>query len=197
MSASSLSTKPSVLRAVMHNPHMLNRLFPGVDHLAQRIADTVKHYYPDSDLGIVELGAGDGRITEALLMSGIPQQQLLLLEADAAWSTRLQKRFPDVRIANSDPLQLKRQLCRHDKKTSVIVSNLSLGSLSLRKERALMQQIDESLSEDGIFIQLTYKLYNPIFIERSQQFTRIASSIVWQHLPPARIDVFRHRSVEI
>ena len=188
--------RPSLLRAALSNPHVLDRALPGLDQISQAMAILVKQYYPESALGIIELGASDGRLTEFLLAIGIDPAQLLLLEGDKAWSQQLKQRFPHIRSAHCDALQLKKQLNHYDKKTSLIVSNLSLGNLSFRKERALMQQIDEVLSEDGIFIQLTYRAYGDVFLKRSQQFTRIDFSYVWKHLPPARIDVFRHRSLD-
>ena len=55
---------------------------------------------------VVELGAGTGAVTRALLERGIPAERLLVVERNPAFYHRLRAKFPELRVLQGDARNL-------------------------------------------------------------------------------------------
>lgn len=140
---------------------------------------------------VIELGAGTGVVTEALLERGIPPARLVTLERSSALADLLRSRFPGVRVVCGDAADL-RLLLRHAKATPLpkpvqVVSSLPLRSLPPDKVRGIVREIAHVIREGGHWIQYTYALGAR---EVPLGFKRHSFCRVWQNVPPARIDVY-------
>lgn len=138
---------------------------------------------------VVELGAGTGVVTEALLARGIPPQRLIAIERSPALANLLRERFPEVRVVCGDAAELGTLLqdAGAEARRVNVVSSLPLRSLPPSQVRAILGEIAQVLRAGGHWIQYTYAL-----AQRAVPlgFQRCSSAFVWRNLPPARVDVF-------
>ena len=79
------------LRNYLRHPIQLGSLLPSSTALSDLI---VEHIKPDTEGMILELGAGTGRVTNAILRKGIKQEKLVLLEKSPEFSRLLRNLFP-------------------------------------------------------------------------------------------------------
>jgi phosphatidylethanolamine/phosphatidyl-N-methylethanolamine N-methyltransferase len=177
----------------LSDPRTIGSIFPSSKKLSRRMAKFV----PLSRKGIVvELGAGTGVITAALLERGIPPEQLVSFELSKEMAHELKKQFPKVTIINGDACHLKDLLLKHcgTDQVKAVVSGLPLRSLPKPVVTAITHQLDEVLMESGSFIQFTYDLRGEHFAPL-HRFKLTASKIIWQNIPPARVDLFKRKRV--
>ena len=170
-------------------PRSVGSLIPSSGRLARRIAKQV----PASENGlIVELGAGTGAITEALLSRLENPQRLVCVECSPVLAERLRKRFPEIVVIEGDAMHLDKLLRERlgtDVHVGHIVSSLPLRSLSPICVRKISQQVRRLLPTNGHYIQFTYHMADP-GNDAPSGFRRLGYSRVWGNLPPARVDVF-------
>lgn len=174
--------------AVMH-PSLVGAVFPSSKRLAYSLAQQIS----TNHLGlVVELGAGTGAITAALVDQKNLFHQLIVIERSAKLSNHLTQRFPELKIIQGDARQLHKLI---NQSTSApiqaIVSSLPLRSLSPSIIKKIGTEINHVLIKGGLYIQYTYSLWGKP-LSPSPKLKLIRQQWVWQNLPPARIDVFRH-----
>jgi phospholipid N-methyltransferase len=180
------------VREALSNPRDVGALFPSSRTLARKMAALVD---PAEDSYVLELGAGTGVVTEALLEHGIPPQRLIVLERSTSLADLLRSRFPSTRVICGDAADL-RLLLRHHQgpgpkpgSASIrIVSSLPLRVLPPDKVHAILREIAGVLRPGGSWIQYTYALGQR---EVPAGFVRQQTTLVWQNVPPARVDVFK------
>ncbi|WP_342219917.1 class I SAM-dependent methyltransferase [Rickettsiella endosymbiont of Miltochrista miniata] len=174
--------------AIMH-PSMVGALFPSSRRLAYSLTQQISTNPPGL---VIELGAGTGAITAALIDQKKLFHQLIVIERSAKLSNHLTQRFPKLRIIQGDARQLHKLI---NQSTSApiqaIVSSLPLRSLSPSIVNKIGTEINHVLRKGGLYIQYTYSLWGKPLCP-SPQLKLIRQQWVWQNLPPARIDVFRH-----
>lgn len=174
-------------REAFANPREIGAVVPSSPTLARRMARMVS---PDNPGLVVELGAGTGVVTQALLDQGIPPNRLFAVELSPSLAQLLRKRFHDVQVLSGDAANLRRLLRRagadiHSPPVT-IVSSLPLRSLPAPKVNAIVREIGALIRPTGRWIQYTYALAHRQF---PTGFTRSQSSFVWGNIPPARVDV--------
>ena len=172
------------LREWMHHPAAIGAVWPSSTRLAHRMAACV----PRSGDGlVVELGAGTGAVTQALLDSGIAAHRLVVVERSARFVGYLRRRFPGVTVLHGDALRLA-ALLPAGSKVDAIVSSLPLRSLAQTDARTIVAQWQQVLRLGGRAIQFTYDLRGSLR-HRPAGLRHRGSHLVWANLPPARIFV--------
>lgn len=170
-------------------PRHIGALLPSSGRLARRIADQV----PATGNGyIVELGAGTGAITRALVNHLAEPERLVCIERSPALANMLRQRFPGLHIIEGDAMHLDRLLTDTvgpHAHVSHVVSSLPLRSLAPACVREISRQVNRQLPSDGHYIQFTYHVGDP-GNDAPAGFRRVGFSRVWGNLPPARVDVF-------
>src|SRR3954466_5094278 len=83
------------IRRWLANPLKVGALLPSSPFLARLVARHVK-FGPDD--AVVEVGAGTGAVTEALIQAGIPPDRLFVIEIDADMCTYLRRQMPQVQV---------------------------------------------------------------------------------------------------
>ncbi|MEN9916947.1 MAG: hypothetical protein RLY40_879 [Pseudomonadota bacterium] len=174
--------------AVMH-PSMVGALFPSSKRLANSLAQQISKNSPGL---VVELGAGTGAITAALIDQKKLFHQLIVIERSAKLVNHLVQRFPGLNIVRGDACQLHELINKFNAfPTQAIVSSLPLRTLSPSVVEKIGIEINRVLIKGGLYIQYTYSLWGkPLY--PSSQLKLIQQQWVWQNLPPARIDIFQH-----
>lgn len=178
---------------LLANPDQVGAAVPSSRALARRLAACIPRKPPGY---VVELGAGTGAVTQALLDHGVPAERLIPVELSRPMVRHLRQRFPQLNVLAGDASQLSRLLFRQLElapgSISHIVSSLPLRSLPKDLVQRIAAEIALVLPPTGRFIQYTYDLRRDTH-DALADFTRTRTSIVWFNLPPARVDVFHPR----
>jgi phospholipid N-methyltransferase len=174
------------LREIITNPSAVGAAWPSSNKLAQAMTQNVT---PQPGF-VLELGAGTGVITKALLNCEITEQQLIVLERSPALAQHLRNHFPKLQIITGDALELA-DLTATQKPIHTIISSLPLRTWSNENIEKIGNALDKVLSPNGLFVQFTYSLLSkPLVLSTKLKF--IKHQYIFWNLPPARIDVFRH-----
>ncbi|MCG7870363.1 MAG: hypothetical protein B6D70_10650 [gamma proteobacterium symbiont of Stewartia floridana] len=185
-----MKAKPDFISAWMRNPRQVGALFPSSDCLAQAMAAQV-----NSMNGLtIELGAGTGAVTSALLDRGINPKRLLVVEKDQILADRLTCQFPSLSILAGDASRLQQLLKQNQLGLAEsVVSSLPLLNMRIHTRIRVLSGIFNSLSHDGKLIQYTYSPAPPIPKQLASSMGvhgfRI-DRILW-NFPPAHVWVYR------
>ncbi len=174
------------MRELMRNPRQIGAMCPSSPFLARRMASLV----PRGDGVVVELGAGGGAVTAALLNQGISPEDLVVIERSAALAAHLARRFPGVQLIHGDAAHMSRYDVLKRRPVRAIVSSLPLRSLRTPVVRQILDQIALLAEPRTVFIQYTYALRGSDHA-KAHGFECDEAHVVWRNLPPARIETFR------
>jgi phosphatidylethanolamine/phosphatidyl-N-methylethanolamine N-methyltransferase len=177
------------LRGLLKNPRAVSAPTPSSPALAAAMAEKVDPLRPGL---VVELGAGTGVVTEALLARGISPERLVVIEYSAYFADLLRSRFPEANVIQGDAFAFERYLPAGER-VSAVVSGVPLLNFPFWRRKTL---IDRSLSvqdSGGRFIQLSYGWKPPIAPGRLE----LSKTIVWRNLPPAHIWTYRALPQEV
>jgi phosphatidylethanolamine/phosphatidyl-N-methylethanolamine N-methyltransferase len=182
-------------REILTNPRNMGAACPSSARLARVMAAQV----PLHDSGLVlELGAGTGVVTQALLQRGIAPERLVSIEISTSLAQHLHSRFPAIRVIHGDAGQLHKLIGEDYAHITTIVSSLPLRSLPLPVVEAISRQLQPLLQQGAALVQFTYDLRKRpltyLHLHAMPELRRTNSQIVWRNLPPARVDVFRLHS---
>ncbi|CAF0704502.1 class I SAM-dependent methyltransferase [Candidatus Methylacidithermus pantelleriae] len=173
------------------HPRSVGALVPSSLYLAEAMARCVKR---PSGSWVLELGAGTGSVTRALLRQGIPPQRLIVVEQSLRLVHLLTEQFPRLLIIHGDAQELRGilratfgQVCPL---ISHVVSSLPFRSLSPLTRSRLEREIELVLPPGGKVIQFTYDL-RPWARGPFEAFHKGKGATVWRNLPPARIDWYQ------
>ncbi len=183
-------------RELLANPGATGALCPSSPRLGRRMASFIPKNYRGL---VVELGAGTGAVTHALLARGIPPQKLLSIERSEKLAAHLQNRFPELNIIQGDAAELhnliRQTAGESNGRIDYIVSSLPFRSLPDDICQKIARQISHALGDTGRLIQFTYDLRPKNFIH-FRRFIRMRTAIIWANIPPARIDLFQTNGQE-
>ncbi len=176
----------SFLKAIIHNPREMGAIFPSSSFLANEMA---AHVLKNREGVVVELGAGTGVITQALLSAGVQASNIIIVESSASFVKKLRRRFPAIRVIEGNAADLMTLLSFEKREVHTIISSLPLRSLHKPMAESILQQINLRLSQDGRYIQYTYSFNDDPFFALAN-YRRIISKRVWMNFPPARVEVW-------
>lgn len=152
---------------------------------------------------VVEVGAGTGVFTRALLDAGVEPSRLLVVEINPDLVAFLRARFPDVTVACADARDLGTVVAEHwpvQDKANAVVSGLGLLSMSSALRTQIVRAACAVLAARGRFIQFTYGPASPVRrSERDALGLRVRrAGFALRNLPPASVFVYeRLRSQEV
>ena len=147
----SLHRQRRFLGTLVREPLSVGAVAPSSRRLAgHMVADIV----PGSR--VIELGAGTGAVTRAILDSGVTAADLLVIEQNEAFSEMLRKRFPGIEVITGNALGLNRYARALPGPADFVISGLPLLLFSPGRKLRLLHQVFSVLTEDGAFHQFTY-----------------------------------------
>lgn len=135
---------------------------------------------------VVELGAGTGVFTRALLQNLPKDATLLAFELNDHLVQYLTQTIQDsrVRIIQADAADFGRYLPALGIETvHCVVSGLPLGNFKAPERRKTLRAIEKHLDADGRYIQFQYFLSN--YKEIKETFDPISLFFEWRNIPPA------------
>lgn len=142
-----------------------------------------------SDGPVLELGAGTGVFTRALLAQGVRESDLTLVEYGSDFMRMLQMRFPQARVLWMDASQLGQYELFPETNVGAVVSGLPLLSMSPRKVMSILTGAFGTMRPTGAFYQFTYgprcPVPRPILDRLGLKATRVGGTV--RNLPPAAV----------
>jgi|AP95_1055475.scaffolds.fasta_scaffold60807_2 phosphatidylethanolamine/phosphatidyl-N-methylethanolamine N-methyltransferase len=175
----------------LRRPNRIGAVVPSGSALATALAAEINTEAPGA---VVELGAGTGRVTRALLEAGVAPSQLVAIERDASFCKMLRERFPGVQIISGEARTLKQLL--HEAgvgPVKAVASSLPLLNMTGHDRRAVLAQIADILHSEGMLIQYTYGPAAPVPPVLGAELGLVGERTNWvlANLPPAA--VWRYR----
>ncbi len=176
------------LKQIIRNPRQIGAIAPSSLALSQRMAQEVA----GCSGTIIELGAGTGSITRALLSVGIVPEKLHLVEIDARFVCLLRREFPNCHV---------HEIMAHEITTlkldnvEAVVSSLPILNFSMPVLDDMLTAIFDVLSSGGAYVQFTYGPTQPLDKKFLAQFDIewTCSERILRNLPPACVYTFRQR----
>jgi phosphatidylethanolamine/phosphatidyl-N-methylethanolamine N-methyltransferase len=116
-----------------------------------------------ADQAVVEVGAGTGSITKALLERGIPPERLFVVEIDSDLCAFLRKQLPQVQVINGDASRLSEMLpSKWLGKISTVISGIPMVTLPLPLQQRFIDAWFKVMPAGGKMLQYTYSLVSPL-----------------------------------
>ncbi len=179
------------LRELARAPFRTAALAPSSEALSALMVSEI-----DPHAGVVvELGPGTGRITEALLARGVPQEQLIVVEANPRFARLLKRRFPRVLVRGDKAEWLASDPLPGAAEVSAVISGLPLPALGPFAQARILRDWYATLPRAQGFYQFTYAPVSPVAPVRLGNWGLESERLgtVMLNMPPATVYRFRRR----
>ena len=145
---------------------------------------------------VVELGAGTGTLTEALVERGVRQEDLYLVEQHPMFCDVLRQRFPGSSIVQVDAAALTDSLGSLRGTVDYVISGLPIVWFNRDKKATILQEAFALLRPHGRYQQFTYLGPPPVggrlLAELGLRATLLGVAPL--NLPPAFVYRFERRT---
>ncbi len=137
---------------------------------------------------VLELGPGTGVFTRALLARGVPERDLVLVEADPMLAARLRLAFPQALVLACKAGSVTQDMLG-GLRPAAVVSGLPLLNFPAREVERILAAAFSFCTADAAIYQFTYGPKCPV---REEIMARMALSAqrtarVWRNVPPASV----------
>jgi len=106
------------------------------------------------DIGpVIQLGAGVGALTSALIASGIKQEDLALVELGSDFAIALQFQYPRARTLWMDAASLRKVVIFEGRPAGAVISQLTLSTMPSRKVGAILTSAFDKMGSCAAFYQ--------------------------------------------
>lgn len=182
----------SFLGTVFRAPRAVGAIAPTSSETGRVIAS---HVDLESDLPVLELGAGTGPITKALLDRGLAPERLIAVEFSPPLCRGLEKKFPKVRVIEGDAFEIGKTLrdAMGDdapKMFDTVVSGLPLLNFPVPMRRKLLEAGLSMVPPGRPFVQFSYGFVPPVKVDHDPSISLSRSRWVLKNFPPARVWVY-------
>jgi len=178
-------------RRWLANPLQMGSIVPSSPALCKRIVAQTR--YADDEI-VVELGAGTGVISRALLDSGLPPERLYVLEIVPDMAEHLSAKLPGVNVIQGDARRLPQLIPQefHGRVGTVVVG-IPLVLLPVAEQRRFIDAI-EAVAPGLGFILYSYCVTSPLpwkkhgLVPKREAWTPLnfPPASVWRYVPVAR-----------
>lgn len=176
------------LRRWLTNPLQMGAVVPSSRALCRRI---VRQIHRAEDEAVLELGAGTGVISQALLAGGVPASRLIVVEIVAEMAAHLRRTLPDVEVIQGDARRLPDLLPRRwHGQIGTVVCGIPLVLLPLDMQRRFIDAI-EAVAPGRGFLHYSYCITSPLpwrkhrLAPRREAWTPLnfPPASVWRYVP--------------
>jgi phosphatidylethanolamine/phosphatidyl-N-methylethanolamine N-methyltransferase len=176
------------IRSWLDKPITMGSVTPSGKALARTMARYVDPNVPGP---VIELGAGTGPVTQALVDHGVDSSRLVLVEFNPSFCRLLRTRFPGATVIQGNAYRIQHLLGGLLREpAAALVSGLPLMTKPFKVRQRLMHEAFELMVPSAPFVQFTYAMVPPI-PNRPANVTAEPSELIWQNFPPARVWVYR------
>lgn len=175
-------------RRWLANPLQMGSIIPSSPSLCNRIAALVSR---GPDEVVLELGAGTGVISRALLAAGVPADRLVVVEIVPEMASHLRDILPGVKVICGDAFELPRALPgRMHGKVGTVICGIPLVLLPLPQQRRFVAAV-EAVAPGRGFLLYTYCITSPLpygklgLSARREAWTplNVPPASVWRYKP--------------
>ncbi|MGG5807813.1 class I SAM-dependent methyltransferase [Falsiroseomonas sp. CW058] len=174
-------------RRWLANPLQMGSVVPSSPALCRRIAALVRRA---EDEVVVELGAGTGVISRAVLEAGVPAHRLVVVEIVPDMADHLRGALPGVNVIRGDAFELPDALPRalHGR-VGTVICGIPLVLLPLARQRRFVDAV-ETVAPGRGFLLYTYCVTSPL---PRRRLGLAARREAWTplNLPPASVWHYR------
>src|SRR5690606_27661080 len=140
------------LRAWRANPKGIGAIWPSSGRLAAAMTRDVT---PSSG-PCLELGAGTGSFTRALVARGLTSAQLTLVALDLDFDNQFQRDFPDPYVYQGDAAKLVGVPLFADSLAGVAICGLPLLNMPVKQQIGILRSTFAQLRPGGSMVLFTY-----------------------------------------
>ena len=141
------------------NPLQMGSVIPSSRTLSRRIAALVERAPDDV---VLEIGAGTGVISRALLAAGVPAEKLAVVEIVPEMAGHLRKVLPGVNVICGDAFELARDLPEQlHGKVGTAICGIPLVLLPLERQRRFVAAVEAVAPGKGFLLD-TYCITSPL-----------------------------------
>jgi phospholipid N-methyltransferase len=132
---------------------------------------------------VVELGGGDGSITQGILDRMSPEAELLVFEINRSFCDAMEKQFPQANVKIICDSAENLELHLKGRKVDYVLSSLPFSLISKEATDQILSHTRNSLTPKGFFIQICYSyLLKKLF---RKYFKQVDAKFTVKNLPPA------------
>lgn len=182
------------LKRWLRRPFAMGAVIPSGRLLTEAMARETVQALEGRPGHVVELGAGTGEVTKALLAAGIPPTRLALVERDPELAAFLRRHFTEPKIIEGDAARLPELLAENGiAQIAAVVSSLPLLSLPTDIVNGIVHGVFEALPQGGALIQFTYGPTPPVpgALRQGLRLVGTRGNRIWRNIPPAVVWTFR------
>jgi len=165
------------------NPLQMGSIIPSSATFSRLIAERVQ-YGPDEV--VVELGAGTGTVTRALLAAGIAPEKLVVVEIVPDMAAHLRTNFPGVNVVCGDGFELPRVLEQaRAGRVGDVICGIPLVMLPFPTQQKIVAAMLEASPLRG-FLHLSYCITSPL---PSEKLGLTGKRLAWtmKNFPPGGV----------
>lgn len=177
-------------RRWLANPLQMGSVVPSSPALGRRIAALVER---GPEEVVVELGAGTGAVSRALLAGGVPPERLVVVEIVPEMARHLARELPGVTVLEGDAFALAETLpaALHGR-VGTAICGIPLVLLPLERQRAFVAAV-EAVAPGRGFLLYSYCVTSPLpwkalgLTARREAWTPLnfPPASVWRYRPVA------------
>lgn len=184
LQAPQVSDRVLFFRKFLSKGLAISSVVPSSQPMVRTVIDHVDFERPST---IVELGAGTGVLTEAVVDRLLPHHRFATVENDPDFCAILRRRFPDATLIEADASEVAAPLAKLGiEKVDYVLSCLPTPNLPTRSQVRLWRWLRSVLAPEGLFVQITNApLYYRGFYKRL--FESVSYQMVWMNLPPGGV----------
>lgn len=146
-------------RRWLANPLQMGSVIPSSPALCRRIARLVERR---DDEYVVELGAGTGVVSRALLANGVPPERLVVVEIVPEMATHLRGVLPGVNVICGDAFDLANALPPSwHQRIGTAICGIPLVMLPFEQQRRFVAAV-EAVAPGRGFLLYTYCITSPL-----------------------------------
>jgi len=163
------------------HPNRLASLTPSSESLSRLVVEQVRRV---EDEFVIELGAGTGAVTHAMLASGIPARKLIAVEIDEQMARFLRGTYPDITVIEGDALDIKQVLPQSViGRVGTVICGIPASLLPIEQKRELVALIFSLMPAGHRFLAYSYRLASPLPEEEVGLVGRRLAFTLWNFLP--------------
>ncbi len=171
------------LRGWLANPLQMGSIVPSSPALCRRIVAQVRRA-PDE--WVIELGAGTGVVSRALVEGGIPPGRIILVEIEHDLAGHLRETMPGTEVIEGDARSLPELIPRsRHRRVGTVICGIPLVLLSVPQQRRFIEAMAGVAPGRG-FLHYSYCATSPL---PSRKHGLVARREAWTplNLPPASL----------
>lgn len=182
------------LKRWLRRPLAIGAVVPSGRLLAEAMAQATLTSLDGRAGHVIELGAGTGEVTKALLAAGVAADRLALVERDPELAAFLRRHFAGPRVIEGDAARLPRLLADQGvDPVAAVVSSLPLLSMQTEVVNGIVAGVFEVLPRGAALVQFTYGPKPPVprALRDRLHLASAHGKRIWRNVPPAVVWTFR------